>query len=159
MSCVTIRTCVKPQEAMVWAFMVLRRLWPDACGCDVDNDPWSGLQRAYTTKPYRVFENVQALSVHLTGQPVQLINVIWDERLVICGDQLLLDKLVELPQWQHLVNSYPQTRLIEVADGQTWQPQLVEVEPDTQSDDLTLEFPMADLRLGDEPVLEQLSGT
>lgn len=110
MSCVTIKTCVKPCEAMVWAFMVIRRLWPDACGCDSDGDPWSGLQRAYTKQPYRVFENVQALSSHITGSVLPVLDVSWEDKLVVCGEQQMLERLTKLPQWQHLVSAYDADR-------------------------------------------------
>jgi hypothetical protein len=116
MSCITIKTCVKPQEAMVWAFMVIRRLWPDACGCDQDNDPWSGLQRAYTSSPYQVFENKQAMDLHLAGERVVQLDVSWQGKLVICGDQPVLEAITRLPQWEHLASAYEQPVL--ELDGQ-----------------------------------------
>lgn len=106
MPCVSIKTVVKPAEAQVWAFMVIRRLWPDACGCDEDGDPWSGLQRAYTNRPFTVFENTQALALYLDGHEVSAFNVTWEDRLVVCSKPEWLAKLVQLPQWQHLAAVY-----------------------------------------------------
>lgn len=102
MHCVSITTSVKPPEAMVWAFSVIRQMWPDACGCHDDDDLWSGLQRAYGTESYRVYENRQAASACTP------VSVSWNDRLVVCGAPEIVAKLSNLPQWKHALSPiYP----------------------------------------------------
>ncbi len=108
MNCVALPWQLKPADALVWAFSLIKSRWPNAGAWHEDREVWTGLAPAFQPDPYTAIKHEGASPLAMAGL-VETISVrVEDERLILCAEPELLSQITCLPQWRHRLQPYEQ---------------------------------------------------
>lgn len=116
MNCVALPCSLKPTDALVWAFSLIKSRWPHAGAWHDDHEVWTSLSRAMQPEPYEAIQHEGASPLAMAGL-IETISVrVEDQKLVLCAEPQVLEQLTNLPQWRHRLQPYHPQPMIQSID-------------------------------------------